>query len=141
MRILFAIPHYYNPLGGGFYGSLRNDPKPRASALVTMVFGLYATFGARRGLLDAPARRIVRGTGPEAEIEVVICTNGPHHLLDKLPMLKGLVRQQPAKGDPTHLGFECHAVLRDALVEAVAAIGRGADAFEGVPFSLSLDER
>jgi hypothetical protein len=116
LRILFTIPHFYDPNGGGFYGSLRPDPKPRAQGLVTEVFGLHTTFGARQGLLDAPKGRILRGTGAEVcDIDVVICTTGAQHLLGKLPMLKGLYRHQATQAEPKMLGFECHAVLREGL--------------------------
>lgn len=116
MRILFTIPHYYDPQGGGSYGSLRPDAKPRAQALVSMVFSLHATFGARQGLLDAPARRIVRCTGAEVgDIDIVICTTGTKHLLGKLPMLKDHYRHHATKAQARMLGFECHEVLRENL--------------------------
>src|SRR5687767_12690712 len=113
MRVLFTIPHYYNPKGGGFYGSLKPDPKPRANALAGTLFNLHATFGARRGLLDAPGRRVL-ACAP-GEIDVVVCTSGEHHLLDKLPALQALHRRHPTKAEPRLLGFECHGVLRESL--------------------------
>jgi hypothetical protein len=33
MRVLFAIPHYYDPAGNKFYGSLGTDIDRRAAAV------------------------------------------------------------------------------------------------------------
>ena len=113
MRILFTIPHYYNPHGGGAYGSLRPDPQPRAAALGNAIFGLHSTFGKKQGLLLKP---VVQSNGSHsAEIEVVVCTVGENHLLKKLRLPPGAYRHHPTNASPMFLGFECHAVLRDAL--------------------------
>ena len=113
MRILFTIPHYYNARGGGFYGSLKADPRPRLQALAAMVFGLHATFGARQGLMGSPIAKA--NTSEEASVEVVVCTTGEQHLVGQLGPLAGLLRHHATRAEPKYLGFECHEVLRDGI--------------------------
>lgn len=48
------------------------------------------------------------------DIDVVICTVGASHLLDKLPALQPLYRHHDAAIDPMMLGFECHKLLGEA---------------------------
>jgi hypothetical protein len=114
MRLLFTIAHYYNASGGGFYGSLKADPKPRQSALVTTVFGLHATFGGKQGLLTS-GRVVPTNTASTAEIDVVICTTGEQHLVKGLGQIDGLFRHHATRAEPKYLGFECHDVLRSSL--------------------------
>jgi hypothetical protein len=113
MRILFTIPHYYNASGGGAYGSLKADPKPRRGALATAVMGLHCTFGERQGLMAQP---VVPGNAFQAAaIEVVICTTGSHHLVAGLGLPPELFRHQSTQAKPPFLGFECHAALKAGL--------------------------
>ena len=48
-----------------------------------------------------------------AEIHVVICTTGGQHLLEGLPLERNLYHHHPTQADPSLLGYECQAVLRD----------------------------
>lgn len=113
MRILFTIPHYYNASGGGAYGSLKPDPKPRRNALASAVHALHCTFGEQQGLMGRP---IVPGNSSQAAaIEVVVCTVGDHHLVGQLGLPPGFVRQHATRAQPMFLGYECHAVLKAAL--------------------------
>jgi len=115
MRILFTIPHYFNPQGSGFYGSLRADPKPRLSALTAAIFALHSIFGHRQALVVGPKRTVIESnTVQAADIDVVICTTGENHLVGHL-RAPGLFRHHATSAEPMLLGYECHAVLRDAL--------------------------
>ena len=51
------------------------------------------------------------------EIDIVIVTDGEHHVLDLLhPSFKATYTHQPAPiEDPLFLGFEAHKVLEDNL--------------------------
>jgi hypothetical protein len=113
MRILFTIPHYYNPKGGGAYGSLKANAEPRRAALAGMIRDLHATFGRRQVLLT----RELDGCNAQlsADITVAVCTTRGHHLLDGLPLEPQLYRHVASEAEPLYLGFQCHAVLRDNL--------------------------
>jgi hypothetical protein len=113
MRILFTIPHFYDPQGGGHYGSLKPDARPRRNALAAMIVALNATFGRRQGLLASSI--IESNTACRAEVEVVVCTTGNTHLVNHLGLPPGLYRHHATDASPRLLGFECHAVLREAL--------------------------
>lgn len=115
MRILFTLPHFYNPKGGGSYGSLKPDPRPRATALANAIFGLHHTFGRKQGLQVYP---IVPGNDfQSADIDVVVCTTGPSHLLEQLRLPAGLFRHHATRAEPMLLGYECHEVLREGIGE------------------------
>ncbi len=114
MRILFTIPHYYRSTGEGFHGSELSTPARRTQALRLCLAALHQNFGQRQGLLYPPER----STRPandvmRADIEIVVCTTGDHHLLANLP--SGLFHQCATDANPRFLGYECHAVLRNAL--------------------------
>jgi hypothetical protein len=113
MRILFTFAHFYNAQGGGAYGSLKADPRPRMAALASAIFALHSTFGRRQGLLLKPVA--ASNTTHCADIDVVVCTTGPNHLLNQLRLPAGLYRHHATQASPMFLGFECHAVLRDNL--------------------------
>ena len=113
MRILFTIPHFFNAQGGGAYGSLKADPRPRLNALATTIFALHSTVGSKQGLLLAPP--VQSNTVHRADIDVVVCTAGEQHLVGQMKLPSGMFRHHPTDAKPMFLGFECHAVLRDAL--------------------------
>ncbi len=113
MRILFTIPHYFDPKGGGAYGSLMANPVPRRSALASSIYNLHATFGRRQALLADPVRAC--NTRYSADIAVVVCTTGGRHLLEELPVAPGLYRHRSTEAEPLYLGFECHEVMREKL--------------------------
>lgn len=114
MKILVAIPHFYKPTGGGFYGSRRPDPKPRSEALAQCLAALHQHFGPRQGLLDVPARCLSETNGATGNaIDIVVCTTGEAHLLSEIP--PGNFRRHVTRARPPLLGYEAHAVLRDGL--------------------------
>jgi lipopolysaccharide biosynthesis glycosyltransferase len=115
-RALFAIPHYYDPRGNGFYGSLGTDPQRRVAAVAATILGLYQAFDRRQGLLDGSQRRVhPTNTANAVEVSVVVCTTQGKHLLAEVKGLQGLFVHKPTEADPPFLGFECHALLREAL--------------------------
>lgn len=116
MRVLVAIPHYYNDKGGGHYGSLSSDPAPRLAALGGTILGLHHSLSAAQGMLDGTRRRIV-ATNPAIakQVDVVVCTTGEQHLVDRMSGISHLFRHHPTSAAPMLLGFECHDVLRRGL--------------------------
>jgi hypothetical protein len=113
MRILFTIAHYYKPKEG-FYGSQRADPRPRIDALTRSIASLHANFGRRQGLLDPPRRQLTETNAQwRDEVEVVVCTTRDAHLVDTLPA--DLFRHHATAAEPMLLGYECHAVMKEAL--------------------------
>lgn len=116
MRVLFAIPHYYDPQGNKFYGSLGSDARRRAAAVGAAIASLYQTFDQRQGLLDGPHKRVhPTNTKDPIEVAVAVCTTRGKHLLERLKGLEKLFRHVETQAEPPYLGFECHAVLRGAL--------------------------
>jgi hypothetical protein len=113
MRILFAMPHYYDPKGGGRYGSLKASSAPRRNALLGSLFSLHSNFGRRQGLLSRPAQPSNQHLA--ADVEVVICTTGERHLLGEMKLPAGLARHHRTAAEPMFLGYECHAVLQQNL--------------------------
>jgi hypothetical protein len=102
--------------GGGFYGSLAPDPAPRIAALAGTVLGLHHSLSAAQGLLDGRRRQVVPTNSAIAQqVDVVICTTGEHHLLDKQAEISHLFRHHRTSAAPMLLGFECHDVLRRGL--------------------------
>ncbi len=117
MRVLVAIPHYYNPEGGGGYGSLSPDPTPRIAALRGCLQALASHWGLRQQWNRIMERHEVfpaNGT-PETQVDMVVCTTGEHHVLDRLELSPGFWDQVSVEGDPKYLGFACHRVLADRL--------------------------
>lgn len=118
MRVLFAIPHYYDPEGNRFYGSLGTDVRRRVEAVAATIVGLYQALDRRQGLLDG-AKRVVHATNTRdpVEVSVAVCTTRGKHLLAHLKGLAdaGLFVHRETAAEPAFLGFECHALLREAL--------------------------
>lgn len=116
MRILFAIPHYFNAQGGGGHASLVPEPRPRVEALAACLAAVHQVFGREQRVID-----IFRKVAPRAnqeqshELDVVVCTTGDAHVLKHLPLPSQLYRQYATQAEPKLLGFECRSVLRDAL--------------------------
>ncbi len=118
MRLLFALPHYFNPdpAGAGRHASLKPDPAPRVRALTNCLTAIQQLFGSRQCVIDIAQRATVPANQPAATADVVVCTTGGKHLLDKLTLAPRYFTHLPTEADPRLLGFECHAALRDRLV-------------------------
>jgi len=116
MKILFAIPNYYNPKGGGVYASLKPDPTPRIQALTQQIISLHQLFGQFQLKADLRTRNMVKVNEAEKnELSVVICTTKGHHLLDSISLPKDLWNHHATDAEPMLLGFECQSVLRDSI--------------------------
>jgi hypothetical protein len=116
MRILFTIAHFFNPQGSGKHGSQRKDPRPRASALSANITALHQLFGKSQGVIDIAQRLAMPANQSVSdEIKVVVCTTGDCHILSQVPLPSHLYTHYPTSAEPMLLGFECQAVLRDAL--------------------------
>ncbi|HEX5442954.1 MAG TPA: hypothetical protein VFW87_03955, partial [Pirellulales bacterium] len=115
MKLLFTIPHYFHPTEGGQYSSTRHEADARIQAFSACLAGLHQVFGPEQRMLDMQRRLATRANQQTAhEVQIAVCTDGKHHLLDQLHSPRNFeLHQRPT--DPTLLGFECHALLRDAL--------------------------
>lgn len=121
MRILAAIPHFFNRSGrasgdGRRHGSLAGDPAERVAALSACIASLHQLFGRQQCLIDV-SRKAARPANHSlvGEVDVVVCTTRGQHLLERLALPASAFRHQPAEAEPLLLGFECHAVLREGL--------------------------
>jgi hypothetical protein len=121
MRILVAIPHYYAARAaespdGRRHGSVVQGATRRIAALSACIAALHRLYGPAQHLIDqatrvaTPANRRTAG-----RVDVVVCTTGEGHLLDRLSLPESSFTLHPTDASPPLLGFECHAVLRDRL--------------------------
>lgn len=118
MRLLFAIPHFFGagPPGKPGHGSLGPDPAPRLRALTDCLANLQQLFGRPQCVIDI-ARRTTTPTNHLTALvaDVVVCTTGANHLLERVPLGPGYFTHRPTDAAPPLLGFECHAALREWL--------------------------
>jgi hypothetical protein len=117
MRLLFAIPHFFDPAPlDRRHGSLGGDPRPRIESLTNCLAGLRQQFGRPQCVIDIGRMTTIPANHATAvHLDVVVCTTGSRHLLDRLALGQEYFIHHPTKSDPKLLGFECHAVLRDRL--------------------------
>lgn len=118
MRLLFAIPHYFDPdpAGGRRHGSLGPDPGPRARALADGLAAIQQLFGRPQCVIDIARRTTLPANHATATaVDVVVCTTRGRHALDRVPLGAGYYTHLPTSAEPRLLGFECHAALRDRL--------------------------
>ena len=118
MRLLFAVPHYFDPdpRGQPRHGSLGPDPAPRVRALATTLASLQQLFGRPQCGIDIHQRTTVPANQRTATVaDVVVCTTGDKHLLDRVGLGPAYFTHLPTTAPPRLLGFECHALLRDRL--------------------------
>ena len=78
MRILFAIPHYFNPEAGRFtHGSLAPNPQPRIQALTECLAAIQQLFGRPQCLIDIARRTTVPANEQFSGVaDVAVCTTG-----------------------------------------------------------------
>jgi hypothetical protein len=121
MRLLAAIPHYYQPPGasstdGRSHGSLADPPGNRAVALSYCIAALHQLYGPSQHIIEQvtrvahPANMQLAG-----QVDVIVCTTGQRHVLDHLMIPADSYIHHPTNCPPPFLGFECHAVLRERL--------------------------
>lgn len=116
MKLLFTIPHYFHPTDGGQYSSTRHEAHARLQAFSACLAGLHQVFGPEQRMLDMQRRVAPRANRRQAhEVHIAVCTDGEHHLLDGLPGSLRCFELHARTTQPLLLGFECHALLRDAL--------------------------
>lgn len=118
MRILVTIPNYFrNDPNRSKYGSCKADPQPRVAALTASLAWLHQTFGSAGTSAmvhsDHPYGGLPANEGLSNQLDVVVCTTGDAHLLGSVPA--GLCQHVQTSAEPMLLGYECHALLRDAL--------------------------
>lgn len=116
MRVLVTIPHVYDPTGDPRYGACQPDPAPRIAALSRCIARLRHTFEPVHRFINHAEHRIE--TPPRAvgvSVDVVVCTTGDRHLLDRLTIPAVWYAHRPSQVEPMLVGFECHEVLRERL--------------------------
>lgn len=115
MKLLFTIPHYFDPAAAGGHGSLAGRAEPRLTALSSCLAAIYHLFGNEQKIIDIAQRlALPANLGQAHEIDVVICTVGDRHLLAELPVPISLYWHRNCQCAPPLLGFECQQVLADA---------------------------
>jgi hypothetical protein len=116
VKLLFTIPHFFDPHGGGRHQSLNVGEQPRIEALAACLMALHHHFGCEQRVLDL-ARRLAVPANMQIrnQLDVVICTIGERHLLSRLPFSAKVYEQRDCRCEPKLLGFECQQALREAL--------------------------
>jgi hypothetical protein len=123
MRILIAIPHYHSATqsaspDGRAHGSLGPHADSRVAALSACIASLHQLYGPSQYEIDQATRVALPANARTAgAVDVVICTTGDAHVLDRLSLSYGTYRRHTTACPPPLLGFECHALLRDRLGE------------------------
>lgn len=116
MRVLAAVPHYFDPQGGGRHASLRPDAAPRVRGLTACIEGLHAHLGRKQVAYDIANRTAHAANQIDAaDLDVIVCTTKGRHLLGALTLPDGLYRHHATDAEPMLLGFECRDVLRAHL--------------------------
>jgi hypothetical protein len=122
MKVLITIPHYFNPIGGGAYGSTGGVLQRRVEAFTECLRGLLRNFGAPQAFLMRLDPKI-QGKGylskanqtGVTELDIMVCTSGSAHLLDQLSLPNARLKQVSIQGDPMLLGFGAHQVLKSLM--------------------------
>ncbi|AFY68401.1 hypothetical protein Pse7367_0083 [Thalassoporum mexicanum PCC 7367] len=117
MRILFTIPHYFAPTREGKYGSQRQSQEAaRIQAIANCIGNLQQLFGQAQYVTSYYELVVLPANGSQdIEIDIVVCTTGDQHVLDRLPIPSQLYEHHSTHAEPMLLGFECHQVLSDRL--------------------------
>ncbi|QDU64110.1 hypothetical protein Pan216_49990 [Planctomycetes bacterium Pan216] len=116
MRLLFAIPHFYDPEGNRRHASANEHRARRAETVRTSLSSLRQTFTASQGTIDIAERKFVPiNTASSVEADLVVCTTRGKHLLEDLALPAKCFTHHATDAEPMYLGYECHAVLRDRL--------------------------
>jgi len=116
VRVLVTIPHVYDPDGDPRYGACQPDPAPRIAALSACLAALrhgyepvHRFINHSDHVIDIPQRAV------PVQVDVVVCTAGRRHVVDRLDVPAGWYEQRPSQVDPMLVGFECHEVLAERL--------------------------
>ena len=117
-RLLFAIPHYFDPDPGGRAAARVARPRPRPATPGADRLPRRPPAAVRPAAVrhrHRPPDHHPRQPRHRATADVVVCTTGGKHLLDRLPLGARVLHPPPDRRRPALLGFECHAALRDRL--------------------------
>jgi len=116
MRLLFAIPHYFDPDAGGGHGSLSNSIERRATVVANCLTNLHQQFGRPQCVIDIARRTTYPANFLTAiQVDVLVCTTGNRQLLDQLNLGPSYFQHVQTQAEPKLLGFECHRQLRERL--------------------------
>lgn len=116
MRILFTIPHFFNPEGDGKHASLRKDPHPRITALINNLNAIRALYSQSQCIIDVGKRLALPANHQEqTQVDIVICITQNFHILNHLNLPPQFFMYHSCNVEPMLLGFECQAVLRALL--------------------------
>lgn len=124
MRLLFTIPHFFDGSRDGSakpdsdkpnkYASQTSTSSERVNAVRETVYSLHQTFGHSQAMIELANRRTVPANGDaKHEIHVVMAVSGNSHLLNETVFSPEMCQTMPIDGDPMHLGFHCHNIMRD----------------------------
>lgn len=112
MKILFTIPHYFNPEGNGRYGSTRSNPVPRIEALTRCISSIHQLFGEKQfdiNISNLSANKV----NDFNEIEIVILTTQNKHLIEHIN--HELFTHRQIGVEPMILGFEAKKVFSESV--------------------------
>jgi hypothetical protein len=124
VKVLVVIPHYFNPQGGGHYGSTGSDTGRRVAALSRALLGLHETLGPRQAFLYCLHQHLPgRGNGrlmrvnnfAASQLDIALCTAGEAHLANQLLVPPAFFRHIPVQADPMLIGFACRHLLKANL--------------------------
>jgi hypothetical protein len=117
MRILFTIPHYFNPTRTDMsHTSCNPFPQLRINAITACVNSIRELYSkSQRYLSYVPAGAKDANQLHACDVDIVICTTGDQHLVKDLPLRPTDYAHHTTNAEPMFLGFECHAVMRDLL--------------------------
>lgn len=117
MKILFTIAHFFKPQADAKYGSQgRSKTAARVQALRTAVASLHQLYGRAQAILRiADHQAFLANQSLGAQVDVVVCTVGDDHLLGQIGLPVRALQHHRTRAEPLQLGYECHAVLREAL--------------------------
>lgn len=119
MRILFTIPHVFNPQpeGKDRYGSLSQNPQPRIAALTQAIAALRSLDASSQFWFEYTDRLYTHRANQRnlIQLDIIICTTQGLHILNQLPLPTLYYKHHPTNCEPMFLGFECHALLKSHL--------------------------
>ncbi len=116
MRILFTLPHFYQPTGKRQHASQDKDPRPRMMAFSMALTALRGLYSQSQYMIDiAKCITFAANRSQGYEIDIIICTTQGAHLLSQISIPSTFYQHHATNVEPMLLGFECQAVLRDHL--------------------------
>lgn len=116
MRLLFAIPHYFDPTANAGYGSLSGTAERRAMTVANCVANLHQQFGRPQCVIDIAGRTTYPANFSTAiKVDILVCTTGDRQLVGQLNLGPIYFQHVRTRSEPLLLGFECHHQLRERL--------------------------